>query len=434
MRDYQQTIDFLYNSFPMFQNIGAGAYKPGLGRMLEMLDTIGCPHEKLRVIHVAGTNGKGSTAHTLAAILNSAGYRTGLFTSPHLVDFRERIRINGEMISRQEVVEFVENHGMLMPGDGIAPSFFELTTAMAFDHFARHDVDVAVVEVGLGGRLDCTNVVKPDLCVITNISFDHVALLGDTLEKIAAEKAGIIKHGVPVVIGESADLPGVRKIFADTAASVGAPITYADDCPRFASMSRGEGSVIYSGTNFGDIVSELTGECQPKNAATILCAVKVLVDHGWRIQAADVARGFAGVCALTGLAGRWMRRKVKGVDVICDTGHNKGGWEYLSDTLSSIPDLRMVIGFVNDKDVSGILSMMPRDAMYYFTQASVRRAMPAAELAGYAGREGISGRCFDDVASAVEAAVGDAADGSTVFVGGSTFIVADFIASLDRIS
>lgn len=428
MRDYQQTIDFLYNSFPMFQNIGAGAYKPGLERMEAMLGTLGNPHRAFPVIHVAGTNGKGSTAHTLAAVLRSAGYKTGLFTSPHLVDFRERIRIDGEMIPKERVVEFVDSFGGVMPADGMAPSFFELTTAMALDWFARSRVDVAVIEVGLGGRLDSTNVVNPVLSVITNISFDHVALLGDTLEKIAAEKAGIIKPGVPVVIGESADNPGVRKVFADKAAACEAPVVYADDKPRFESCTHTGGMILYRGTEFGDISGQLTGDCQLKNTATILCALRQLRESGWKISDADVARGFSDVCGLTGLAGRWMRSRIKGIDVICDTGHNVGGWQYLAPALAGISGLRMVIGFVNDKDVRGILSMMPRNARYYFAQAGVRRALPASELAGLAAREGISGRTFGSVREAVDAAVADSEPGDTVFVGGSTFVVADFLS------
>lgn len=427
MDRYKQTIDFLFNCFPMFGNIGEGAYKPGLGNIRAMLGALGNPQDAYPVIHVAGTNGKGSTAHTIAAILQSAGYRTGLFTSPHLVDFRERIRIDGVMISRSEVVDFMEKYGKA-PEGGWQPSFFELTTAMAFDCFRRHNVDVAVIEVGLGGRLDATNVVNPCLSVITNISFDHVKLLGDTLEKIAYEKAGIIKSGVPVVIGESALFPEVRSVFAAKAEQEHAPAIYADDVPRFASAEWCQDGILYRGTCFGDIKGELSGACQMKNTATILCAVSELCELGWRIEREHVACGFANVCRLTGLAGRWMQSEIGGVRIICDTGHNTGGWQYLSESLSAIDNLAVVVGFVNDKDVDAILDMMPRGARYFFTQASVHRALAADELARLAARHGLVGETFPSVYEAVAAAIGKSQPGDTVFVGGSTFIVADYLA------
>ncbi len=429
MRDYQQTLDFLFNSFPMFQNIGAGAYKPGLDHITQLLGILGNPQNDYPVIHVAGTNGKGSTAHTLAAVLQSAGYCTGLFTSPHLVDFRERIRVNGRMIPRNKVVEFVERNADVSTPDGWRPSFFEFTTAMAFEYFAESKVDIAVIETGLGGRLDATNVVMPLLSVITNISFDHVNLLGDTLEKIAIEKAGIIKPGIPVVIGESAMHPEVRKVFADKAAECGAAIIYADDAPRFAEVDFQEGHLLYHSTAYGDIKGQLTGECQKKNTATILCAIDELCKAGLHITADDVANGFAHVSELTGLAGRWMQTELNGVKVICDTGHNSGGWLYLSEALGSISNLTMILGFVNDKDVSSIMSMLPRHARYIFTQASVRRALPADELAALACESGIKGRAIGNVAEAVSLAVAESKPGCTVFVGGSTFVVADYLAS-----
>lgn len=432
MRDYQQTLDFLFNSFPMFQNIGAGAYKPGLEHIAQFLDRLGNPHHQYTVIHVAGTNGKGSTAHTLAAILQSAGYRTGLFTSPHLVDFRERIRVDGKMIPQGYVVDFVERNAGISTPDGWRPSFFEFTTAMAFEYFAESKIDVAVIETGLGGRLDATNVVSPILSVITNISFDHVNLLGDTLEKIAVEKAGIIKPGVPVVIGESAMYPGVRKVFAEKTDLCGSAVVYADDAPRYAGVETVADHLVYRSTAYGDIAAQLSGECQKKNTATILCAVDELCKAGMHITSSDVANGFAHVSELTGLAGRWMQTECNGVKIICDTGHNSGGWQYLSETLEQIPGLTLVLGFVNDKDVSAIMTLLPRHARYIFTQASVRRALPAVELAALAREAGIEGREVDNVAEAVSLAVSESLQGDTVFVGGSTFVVADYLASENK--
>lgn len=424
MTEYQETIDFLFTQVPMFQKVGAGAYKPGLQTVKTLSAAFGNPHTQFPAIHVGGTNGKGSTAHTLAAVLQSAGYKVGLFTSPHLLDFRERIKVDGQMISEGDVVDFVKNyrrHGL-----DIAPSFFELTTVMAFDHFARMNVDVAVIEVGLGGRLDSTNIITPKLSVITNISFDHVALLGDTLPQIAFEKAGIIKDGVPVVVGEAPDRE-VRNVFVQKAESTGSTIVFADDAPRFSSATDVEGGILYKDTAFGDITGELSGECQRKNTATILCALEMLRDMGWSITRESVSEGFANVVELTGLMGRWMKLSSH-PDVICDTGHNTGGWDYLAGTLSGIKDLKMVIGFVNDKDVTGILAMMPRNAEYYFTRASVDRALSEDTL-GLLGREaGLRGDVYPTVAEAMDAALDAADENSTIFVGGSTFVVADLLS------
>lgn len=426
---YEDTIDYLYNSTPMFQNIGAGAYKPGLENVLKISEMYGNPHEGLKCIHVGGTNGKGSTAHTIAAILQSAGYKTGLFTSPHLTDFRERIRINGEMISRDEVREFVESFIKANSGQ-TTPSFFELTTIMAFEHFKRHDVDVAVIEVGLGGRLDCTNIISPDLSIITNISLDHTSLLGNTPEAIAREKAGIIKAGVPAVIGESEG--AVRKVFQDKADAVGAPICYADDMTLYESCRREDGKIVYESTDYGEVRGELTGDCQSKNAATILAALRILKNSGYKISDEDVRKGFGNVCEMTGLTGRWMTVGHEPT-VICDTGHNTGGWKYLSECLERYGEkLHAVIGFVNDKDVSGILKMLPRKAHYHFVQASVRRALEAEALATEAGKCGLKGTVSKTVAEGYEIALSRAAKGDVIFVGGSTFVVADFLEYINK--
>lgn len=424
MKEYNDAIEFLYTSMPMFQRIGASAYKPGLDTVRLLDDKFGNPHLKYKTIHVAGTNGKGSTAHTLAAILQSSGYKVGLYTSPHLVDFRERIRVNGEMISRDAVVGFV-NCYKAMSLD-CHPSFFELTMTMAFEHFAKENVDIAVIETGLGGRLDSTNIITPILSVITNISFDHTAFLGDTLTSIAKEKAGIIKRGIPVVVGEAQG--DVREVFADKAIELSAPIVFAEDVPSFDGVEVIEDGLRYKNTGYGDVIGELTGDCQPKNANTILSAVGQLAKCGIDINGNAVKKGFANVCGLTGLLGRWTTLH-RQPHVVCDTGHNIGGWQYLSNRLKSITGtLHMVIGFVNDKDVTNILKMMPCNAKYYFTNASIERAMPASQLASMATAIGLRGDIYSSVNDAYQAAFANARPSDTIFIGGSTFVVADLLS------
>lgn len=423
--NYKDTIDWLFTQVPMFQQVGAAAYKPGLERVTALSRAFGSPHEGLRCIHVAGTNGKGSTASTIAAVLQSAGLRTGLFTSPHLVDFRERIRVDGRMISEEEVVGFIARYrSMNLP---VEPSFFELTTVMAFEHFRRCGVDVAVVEAGLGGRLDSTNIIAPDLCVITNISLDHTALLGYTPEAIAGEKAGIIKPGVPVVIGRADG--AVRDVFAGRAAAVGAPVIFARDTPAYTGIRRSDTSVTYLGTAWGDIESQLTGDCQPENANTVLHALAELPP----LPPQAVARGFAHVCDITGLTGRWtvLRRDPL---LVCDTGHNPGGWEYLAPRLSDMAargPLNIVLGFVSDKDAATILSLLPRRARYFFVKPSVPRGRDADDLRNQAAGFGITGEAFPSVEAGVEAAL---ASGYDTFVGGSTFVVADLFAKFNGVS
>lgn len=428
MESYDEAIEWLYSQLPMFQRVGAPAYKPGLDTANKLDAAFGHPHRSYRTIHIAGTNGKGSTAHTIAAVLQSAGYRTGLYTSPHLVDFRERIRVDGAMIPREDVLDFIERYRKM--DVGCSPSFFELTMTMAFDWFAACNVDVAVIETGLGGRLDSTNIITPDLCVITNISFDHTAFLGSTLPAIASEKAGIIKPGIPVVVGEAEG--DVRAVFERKAAETGAPIMFAEDRRPIASYRRSDVGWIYEGTPFGTVIGELSGDCQPCNAATIMTALEQLVSAGYRIGEDNVRDGFCNVCRMTGLAGRWMRLSDDPL-VICDTGHNTGGWEYISHQLAAMPERKhLVIGFVSDKDVSHILDMMPKDARYYFTQASVRRALPATDLADLAAHHGLHGEVVPTVAEAYKKALDACAGGEMVFVGGSTFVVADLLASVNR--
>lgn len=405
--NYQQTIDFLYSQTPMFQQIGAAAYKPGLETVVALSDAFGNPHVQLKTIHVGGTNGKGSTAHSIAAVLQTQGYKVGLFTSPHLIDFRERIRINGEMIPREEVIEFVEKFQHM--NDLPRPSFFELTTVMAFDWFARSGVDYAVIEVGLGGRLDSTNIITPLLSVITNISFDHTAQLGNTLESIAGEKAGIIKRGVPVVIGEAEG--AVRKVFEAKAKEMEAPILFAYE------------------QEFLPVRFSLTGACQQKNVRTIQTAISVLRKS---VEIADeaITAGLGDVQELTGLMGRWMTLSDRPLTV-CDTGHNEGGWQYISRQLNEYDgDLVMVLGFVNDKDVSHIIPMIPERARVIYTRASVPRALPAeklAEIAASLGRPGeVSANVEDALRMAKERAAG--LTEPMIFIGGSTFVVADLLA------
>lgn len=413
--NYKDTLDYLYNSAPLFQQIGAGAYKEGLENTWALDEHFGHPHRSFRSIHIAGTNGKGSCSHTLAAILQEAGYKVGLYTSPHLIDFRERIRVNGQPVPEAYVIRFVEEERAFF--EPLHPSFFELTTAMAFRYFAEEKVDVAVVEVGLGGRLDCTNIIRPDLCIITNISLDHVQFLGDTLEKIAGEKAGIIKPGIPVVIGETT--PETRPVFQKKAEEVGAPIHFAEE----------EVKEVHPDWEY-----ELKGLYQEKNRRTLWATLPLLQEGGYQISESDIQAGFAHVVELTGLMGRWQKLQ-EHPTVVCDTGHNVGGIQYIAEQLRRqvFRRLHIVIGMVNDKDVRGVLALLPREATYYFTQASVKRALPAGQLARLAAEAGLQGTCYPDVPSAVRAAQKESLPEDFIFVGGSSFIVADLLANRDTL-
>lgn len=429
MKSYESLIEELYNRFPAFQQVGSGAYKPGLENA-EALDAhFGHPHRTFRTIHVGGTNGKGSTSHTLAAILQKSNYRVGLYTSPHLADFRERIRINGEMIPRTEVERFLRQHSD--EAFAFRPSFFELTTFMAFNYFAAQQVDVAIIEVGLGGRLDTTNVITPDMSIITNISLDHVALLGHDHPTIAREKAGIIKTGIPAIIGEAEG--EVRNVFQQRADEVGAPIFFAEESNTMTQATPHNGGWLYTGTIAGDIWGELGGLCQEKNAATILTAVAQLRQIGYNIPDDAIKEGFAQVTHLTGLQGRWQKLADAPL-TICDTGHNIGGIQYIAQQLANTPckNLRIVLGMVNDKDVSGVLSLLPRHAQYYFTQASVARALSAQEVAQAAQPFGLQGKCYDNVAEAYMAAKQDSCEDDIIFIGGSTFVVADLLKHINQ--
>ena len=459
---YEETINYLYNSTPVFEHVGASAYKEGLENTWILDEHFGHPHRLYQTIHVAGTNGKGSCSHTIASILQEAGYKVGLYTSPHLVDFRERIRINRQCISKKYVVDFIESltpnpsptgegsqksqgivlrnkckekHTLPSPvgeGSGVRlfPSFFELTTALAFKYFADEQVDIAVVEVGLGGRLDCTNIITPILSVITNISFDHTGFLGDTLAKIAAEKAGIIKSGVPVVIGEYTN--ETRPVFEEKAKEMGAPIFFAQDEEEL-------------GHNYD---FELKGDYQARNKQTILCAIEHLPKQkgnaqlplstplhsgrgrGW-VSSLTIQKGLANVCKNTGLMGRWQTIQEQ-PKVICDTGHNVGGWQYLSKQIAAEPcrQLRIVFGMVDDKDIDAVMELLPKHAAFYWTQADNHRAIPAEIVAQKAESHHLKGHIYNKVDDAYQAALADASPDDFIFVGGSSYVVADFLTAL----
>ena len=427
---YQETITYLYNSAPLFQNIGQGAYKEGLSNTHALDEHFNHPHRQFRTIHVAGTNGKGSCSHTIAAMLQAAGYKVGLYTSPHLVDFRERIRVNGTPIEEQFVVDFVDLHRSFF--EPLHPSFFELTTAMAFYYFAEQQVDIAVIEVGLGGRLDCTNIISPDLTVITNISFDHVGFLGDTLAKIAHEKAGIIKSHTPIIIGEHNE--ETRPVFEAEAAEKEAPITFAQDALLYTEKAVQTDYDHYIGTPYGELRAELRGYCQEKNVNTLLHAISELQRLGYNISEEAVHEGFAHVCNLTGLRGRWQQL-LTSPRLICDTGHNIGGFQYLVPQINAQPckQLRIVFGMVNDKDINAVLALMPKHANYYFSQASVARALPSPELQALAAKHGLHGTTFPTVAEATRAALREADKEDFIYVGGSSFIVADLLTYWEQI-
>ncbi len=425
---YDETVAYLFNCAPPFQQVGGAAYKEGLQTTIALDGHLGNPHRKFRTIHIAGTNGKGSTSHTLAAILQESGYKVGLYTSPHLIDFRERIRVNGTPASKEYVTGFVEKHRAFF--EPLSPSFFELTTAMAFCYFAEQQVDIAVIEVGLGGRLDCTNIITPDLSVITNISLDHTQFLGSTEKEIAAEKAGIMKPGIPVIIGESNGI--TRELFARKAEETGCRIIFAEEKKEIAAATCDGSGYEYETAEYGTIHGELGGFCQEKNANTILAAVRELKHAGYAITADAVRKGFTNVCSATGLMGRWQKIKEK-PRVVCDAGHNIGGIEYISRQLSAIEcnRLRIVFGMVSDKEIAAVLRIMPTNAVYYFTQASIKRAMPAEELQEMALKHGLQGGHYPTVATALKRALDESSPDDFIFVGGSCFIVADLLESIN---
>jgi len=432
MEQYQATLDYLYNRLPMFQRTGPAAYKHSLGNTLLLDEMYGHPHKNFSTLHVGGTNGKGSVSHMLAAVLQSAGYRTGLYTSPHLVDFRERIRINGKMISRSEVIRQVKLFQKRNETAGIAPSFFELTAALAFDYFFRRKVDVAVVEVGLGGRLDSTNIITPGVSIITNISFDHTTLLGNSLEEIAAEKAGIIKPGIPVVISQRQ--PETESVFLKRAKECNADLSFAgEEFTAEYSMMDTSGKQVFNFRHRGNmrypgLRTDLAGIYQRFNIPAVLKTVDLLREKGWKIADRDVYRGLENVMQLTGLQGRWQVAGHHPI-VIFDTAHNEEGIRQVIQQLRQTPcrQLHVVLGIVSDKDASSILDLLPGDACYYFTRADIPRALDAAILKEKASSFGLEGDVYPKVADAFRAAREAAGSDDLIFVGGSNFVVAEVL-------
>lgn len=427
--DYKQTLDYLYSQLPMFTRVGAVAIKKDLTNTIALCNALNNPQTKFKTIHVAGTNGKGSVSHILASVLQSAGYKTGLYTSPHLKDFRERIKINGEMIPQQFVVDFVAENKNLF--STISPSFFEMTVALCFDYFAKEGVEIAVIETGLGGRLDSTNIIAPQLSVITNIGWDHMDMLGDTLELIAGEKAGIIKPNTPVVIGETQQ--ETTQVFIDKAQALQAPIVFADGEYSLTNFDNtGTLSVcdVYKGKTplLLQLQCELTGIYQQKNIITAIAAIEQLQQAGYKISEAHILQGFAQVKNQTGLLGRWQ--KLSDIPLTyADTGHNLNGVQEVLKQLQLLHynQLHIVWGMVKDKDISKILALLPTTATYYFCNAQIPRALAAEDLQLQANTFSLKGEVYPTVELAVQAAQKAANTNDLVFVGGSTFVVAEAV-------
>jgi dihydrofolate synthase / folylpolyglutamate synthase len=428
--NYRQTIQYLYDQLPVFHRIGPAAYKPDMGNIEALCQMLGQPHQKFRSIHIAGTNGKGSVSHLLASILQSAGYKTGLHTSPHLKDYRERFRINGKLMLKSEVIDFVKKWRNEFAT--LKPSFFEMSVALAFDHFSKHEVDIAVIETGMGGRLDSTNILLPEVSVITNIGWDHMMFLGDTLEKIAKEKAGIIKRGIPVVLGET--LPETRKVFLDRACCKKAPLYFATENLSIEKTGQDKNSGSYYRINkngellFDHLNCPLGGDYQQHNILTVLKTVDVLNNKGYTISDQHIYQGISDVVKQTGLKGRWQVLGRKPL-TIADIGHNKDGLAQVLSQIKSTPHehLHFVLGMVNDKDIEGILAMLPKAATYYFCRPDIPRGLDAEVLAKKAKQAGLNGTNYNSVAQAYHEARKSAGRNDLVFVGGSTFVVAEII-------
>ena len=429
---YAETLGFLYARLPMFHRIGPAAYKNSLDNTLLLDEYFGHPHRNFRSVHVAGTNGKGSVSHMLAAVMQNAGYKTGLYTSPHLVDFRERIRVNGEMISEQEVTDWVEKHAVGQNLWNIEPSFFELTVALAFDYFSRQKVDIAIIEVGLGGRLDSTNIITPEVSVITNIGYDHVQLLGDTLAKIAAEKAGIIKPEVPVVIGETH--PETEPVFRNVGQNINSPVYFVDSeyKTEYSMLSMDGRQILHISKNgkpaFQDVKVDLLGNYQQKNIPTVLKTIEILQENGWNLSRENIYDGLIDAAKTTGLMGRWQ---IIGNNplIVCDTGHNEDGIKMIVNQIknTAYKSLHIVFGMVADKDIVHVLQLLPREATYYFTRAALPRALDEKILAEQANLIGLKGESYPSVKEAFTTAKMSADKNDLVFVGGSNFVVAEIL-------
>ncbi|MFO8129216.1 MAG: folylpolyglutamate synthase/dihydrofolate synthase family protein [Bacteroidales bacterium] len=423
--NYTQALDYLYSRLPMFQRIGPAAYKADLSNTLRLCEALDNPEEGLRVVHIAGTNGKGSVAHMLASILQESGLKTGLFTSPHFQDFRERIRINGRKVPEKYIVDFIKNHAPAFTR--ITPSFFELTTVMAFLYFKDQKTDVCVVETGMGGRLDSTNVTTPDASVITNIGLDHTRFLGETLKKIAAEKAGIIKENTPVIIGETH--PGTQNIFKHIAANNNAPIHFADR--NFFSMGDNPMNIHTRKEEYKHhypikLYHPLKGGYQRKNIITCMQATEILRNLGYIIDNRNVSAGLKNIISNTGFRGRWQVLS-NHPPTVCDIGHNPAGLREILSMIRHTPHkkLHMVFGTVNDKPADPVLRLLPENATYYFCKASIPRGMDAEELSRQAGKAGLTGKTFTSVKNAIRSARQAAGKHDLVFIGGSTFVVAE---------
>ncbi len=431
-RLWERTLDYLYHQRPAFERQGAEGYKPGLDTSLALDKLYKEPHRHYRTIHIAGTNGKGSTAHLLASCLQACGYRVGLFTSPHLVDFRERIRVNGKKVSRNFVTQWVADFQKKDHGD-LVPSFFEIVSTMAFDYFAWRNVNVAVIETGLGGRLDSTNIITPDLSIITNIGLEHQQFLGNTIEEIASEKAGIIKHGQPVVVGHAEGT--VREVIANEAKRLYAETRFAQDKPEVISAEHVDDVLRLETINYGTIDCQLTGDYQVENANTVLCTLNLLKRLKYRIKTECVQQGFAHVVENTGLMGRWMKLG-EAPTIICDSAHNPAGIEQAMKQVSNehYNQLHMVIGFMADKDVEAILKLLPSKAQYYFTQAQTPRSMRAQDLQQLAAHTaGMQGNVYNNVYDALSAAREAAKPNDFIYVGGSMYVLAELLQSLGYI-
>jgi len=426
---YQETLDWMFNKLPMYQRIGAAAYKPDLNNTIQLLELLNNPHHNFKSVHVAGTNGKGSVSHMLASVFQEAGYKTGLYTSPHLRDFRERIRINGEMISQENVVQFIDTYKSQF--EAMQLSFFEMTVGMAFDYFSKEQVDIAIIEVGMGGRLDSTNLITPELSVITNIDFDHMKFLGDTRAKIAYEKAGIIKPNIPVVIGETH--PETAQVFIDKANESGSPIYFADqifDCDKIHMESLTvqrfdvwKNSELY----LENLEIPLLGNYQQKNLTTVTCAIDLLREK-FNLSEDDIRSGLARVIQNTHLMGRWQILNDDPL-TIADTGHNVAGISEVIRQLAemSYNKLHFVLGMVNDKDIDSVLQLLPRNCEYYFCKADIPRGLDANILAEKAFDMGLRGMVYESVSHAYRSAVNAAHFGDVVFIGGSNFTVAEVV-------
>lgn len=425
---YQQTLDYLYARLPMFSRIGSAAYKADLSNTISLCSELGDPQNKFKSIHIGGTNGKGSTSHMLAAILQTAGYKTGLYTSPHLKDFRERIMIDGKMIEEDYIVDFTKRIQPMI--DKLEPSFFEITVAMAFEYFALQQVDIAVVEVGLGGRLDSTNVITPELCIITNIGRDHMNLLGDTVEKIAYEKAGIIKPGVPVIIGET--LPETKLVFENKAAAENAPIVFANE-KRWVADWHIENHLLHVSVADNELDDQqehykldLSGIYQVKNILPVMEAVHILRSKGWKIEEQHLQEGLQHVRKITGLHGRWEVIH-QHPTVVLDVGHNEDGVKQIVQQLelTDFDHLHIVIGFVKDKEIYAVLKLLPHNATYYFTKAQIPRALPEDELAAMGESAGLKGHAYTEVNMALRDSLSQAKPNDLVLVCGSVFLVGE---------